>query len=144
MNSELFYKKKYLKYKAKYLQEKNKIEGGGIFSKRCEPGLLSELQTKINPLQYLHLLIDLVKNGALDVIITLVKSIYMNTVLLLFKFNKDCLAPQLNRYLSSKQDELCKHAVLEFPKLTITSLNIKEQINNGGRLLVDIKMYKNV
>ncbi len=140
MNSELFYKKKYLKYKAKYLQEKNKIEGGGIFSKRCEPGLLSELQTKINPLQYLPSLLDLVKNGALDVIITLVKSIYMNTVLLLLKYNKDCLAPQLNRYLSSKQDELCKHAVLEFPvkkseefpKLTITSLNIKEQINNGG------------
>lgn len=133
MNSDLYYIK-YLKYKTKYLQEKSKIEGGGIFGHNCKTDLLIELKDKIKTLQYLPEIINLIQNSDKNKIIVKLKQIYDNAVFSLLKLDKKCLAPQLNKYLKENQEGLVKNNVLKVQlqnksELIFTSLNVKEKDN---------------
>jgi hypothetical protein len=130
MNNDFYYLK-YLKYKTKYLEEKNKIEGGG-----CDPNLAKQLED-INTLQYFNKIIVLIQSGDRKSIIDFVKERYINEVFTFLNLNKDCLAPQLLKYLQKKQIELVPELEIMIPKiegpkgsflnLKFTSLNIKEE-----------------
>jgi len=140
MNNDLYYWK-YLKYKTKYLEEKNMIEGGG-----CDKELQNKIN-KINLLQYFDNIICLIQSNDKKGIIDLLKKIYENNVFTLLAYNKSCLAPVLQKYLEEKQDLLKENAIINvsiptqnfkggagsiatFPNLTFTSLNIK--IDDSG------------
>jgi len=106
MNSDIYYIK-YLKYKTKYLEEKNRIEGGG-----CDP----ELETKIdniNSLQYFNDIICLMQSNNKESIIAFLKKRYETDVFSFLSYDKHCLAPELLKYLEKKQKELEEYAVLE-------------------------------
>jgi formylmethanofuran dehydrogenase subunit E len=57
MNNDLYYLK-YLKYKTKYLNEKNKIEGGSFFNS-CDSTIIFNNLKQIDTFQYIE---DLIKN----------------------------------------------------------------------------------
>jgi hypothetical protein len=128
MNDDFYYLK-YLKYKKKYLDEKNKIKGGG-----CDSNLANKLQ-QIDILQYFDEIINLIQSGSIESIIKFVKDRYIKDVFTYFKLDKDCLASQLLNYMQEKQQLLAQKKILQvilskgksFPNLTFTSLNIREE-----------------
>ncbi len=147
MNNDLYYWK-YLKYKTKYLEEKNRIEGGG-----CDQELLNCKINEINSLQYFDNIISLMQSNDKNGIIDLLKRIYKKDVFSFLSYDKHCLAPELLKYLEVKQEELKKYANLNvsiptqnlkggagsiatFPNLNFTSLNIKQ--NDDGTFVEQI------
>jgi len=142
MNSDLYYLK-YLKYKTKYLNEKNKIEGGSFF-KSCNYSNLFETLNSIKTLQYTEEILENLFNENRENIINLVKKIYENAVFPLFLLDKECLAPELNKYLMNNQELLnLKHVISyrlnpekEYPNLSHTSLNIEIEANQFKERIV--------
>jgi hypothetical protein len=130
MNNDL-YLIKYLKYKKKYLNEKNKIGGAD-----CE-NVKKELEEKLKPIDQVGPLLELLpikktKDDILqekktkDDILQGIKQLN-NLVSKLKKFDKKCLSPELTRYLDSEevQNILKSFIELNFADLICKSLNIK-------------------
>lgn len=123
MNNDLYYIK-YIKYKTKYLNEKNKIGGA------CELLLQPKLNA-LNPIQSVSPLFNLLQKKDLTINDILKEIKKLNKLVFsLKKFNKKCLSPELTKYLDSDevQSTLLEFATLQFQNLKCTSLNI-EKIN---------------
>jgi hypothetical protein len=125
MNTNLYYIK-YIKYKTKYLNEKNKIGGA------CELLLQPKLNA-LNPIQYVPTLLLLLNKNNLTIndILQGIKNLN-KLVFLLKKFDKKCLSTELTRYLDSDevQSILSLFTTLRFLNLKCTSLNIKKDKDN--------------
>ena len=126
MNSDLYYIK-YLKYKTKYLDEKKKI-GGWPFTKSC--GNEFEKIDELRVVDFIAAIFNLLKKNKItkDEIIKQIKDMYDYIVLPVKKLNKDCLKPELTKYLSSKevQNVLQSFNLFSFFGGDYTSLNIVE------------------
>jgi len=128
MNNDLYYIK-YIKYKTKYLNEKNKIGGSCDINTKLNLNIL-------NPVSFVYELFKLLKenNSSKDEIISSIINIYDKVVIPLKdkkKFTKECLKSALTNYLSYKniQTKLSEYKQFEFLNIKNTSLNIV--LNNG-------------
>ena len=122
MNNDLYYIK-YIKYKTKYLNEKNKIGGA------CELLLQSKLH-ELNPIQSVSPLFDLLQKKDLTINDILQEIKKLNKLVFSLKeFNKKCLSPELTKFLDSAivQSTLLEFATLQFQNLKCTSLNIEQK-----------------
>jgi protein tyrosine/serine phosphatase len=144
MNNDL-YLIKYLKYKKKYLNEKNKIGGAD-----CESSLQSTVKNKLeklDPIKCVPDLFTLLKDKAGDLtigkILNNIRS--LNTLVYeLKKLNKECLKSVLTKYLDSQevQTKLSEFSEFTFSNLKIKSFNINEDENNKFEKKIDVTKIK--
>ena len=126
MNNDLYYFK-YIKYKQKYLEEKNKIGGA------CD---LQKMKKNFNQLSPINQAIELFKNitneeNIIENIIEKIINIYDTIVIPLKdkkKYTKDCLKEVLTNYLNLKKNDIDKkeYSTFKINNITYESLNIEE------------------
>jgi hypothetical protein len=128
MNNNLYYLK-YLKYKTKYLNEKNRISGGGCDIDNSKERIEEELNkfNIISRLKENFMLLKSVDNSLEDYIIKTITSYYNDIVVPLTKLKKKCLKPVFSSYLWNKVLPALKcESTMEILNGTYQSLNIVE------------------
>ena len=123
MNNDIYYLK-YLKYKKKYLNEKNKI--GGADCGKEETAITTELE-KLNIFGTISSIFNLLLQPTnKDNIIKKIEDIYNENVLGLIKLDKDCLKGKLIKNLSDIFNQLSIYNSYKFSNGEYQSLNIKK------------------
>ena len=128
MNNDLYYLK-YLKYKTKYLNEKNKISGGGCNVDNSEKNIEEKLNkfNIINKIKENFNFLKLVDDTLENYIIKTITDYYKDIVVPLTKLKKKCLKPVFSSYLWNTVLPALKHeATMEILNGTYLSLNIVE------------------
>ena len=128
MNNDLYYLK-YLKYKTKYLNEKNKISGGGCNVDNSEKNIEEKLNkfNIINKIKENFMFLKLVDDTLENYIIKTITDYYKDIVVPLTKLKKKCLKPVFSSYLWNTVLPALKYeAKMEILNGTYLSLNIVE------------------
>jgi hypothetical protein len=128
MNNDLYYLK-YLKYKTKYLIEKNKISGGGCDVDNSEEKIKEKLNdfNIINKIKENFMRLKLVNKTLENYIIETITYYYNTIVIPLTKLKKKCLKPVFSSYLWDIVLPALKcEATMEILNGTYQSLNIVE------------------
>jgi hypothetical protein len=128
MNNDLYYLK-YLKYKTKYLNEKNKINGGGCIVNNSKKNIEEKLNkfNIINKIKENFMFLKLVDDTLENYIIKTITDYYNDIVVPLTKLKKKCLKPVFSSYLWNKVLPALKYeATMEILNGTYLSLNIVE------------------
>jgi hypothetical protein len=126
MNNDLYYLK-YIKYKTKYLDEKNKVGGA------CDLQTMKINFYQLSPINQVIELFNLLKTNANEEnIIEKIINIYDTIVIPLKdkkKYTKDCLKEVLTNYLNLKKKDIDKkeYSTFTINNITYESLNIKEK-----------------